>query len=158
MEKIKNFVFNDVVLYAKYWYEHTNIIDDLGYIFGEIYGLPSDMTEAEVAEISLRVLDKLCEEYHARGIHNKWYMSFYQFENKVSNNKGLYECSRELAVIRTVLSILCDMELTDIELNKPVFGKDKHFRLGNMFIKYPKSMTYTNMNKHAEKFFGGLHI
>ena len=34
MEKIKDYTFNDIILYAKGWYKGTdNICEDLGYFF-----------------------------------------------------------------------------------------------------------------------------
>ena len=34
MKAIENFRYNDLVLYCKHWYKHSdNILDDLGYIF-----------------------------------------------------------------------------------------------------------------------------
>lgn len=56
---IKNFTFNDIVLYAKGWYARSeNIVADLGYLLSKIYGW-TPTREHDVAKMMLRALDKL---------------------------------------------------------------------------------------------------
>jgi len=151
---IKNFTFNDIVLYAKGWYERSeDIVADLGYLLSKIYGW-APKREHDVAMMMLRVLDKLYIELDLpRDTSARWYASHFQFEEEVEHRMSLYEYSRDKAIITLVLCILQELEMSEIELNAPHYGKKEHFRMGCLFGKNPISMTYKEMNKRAEQMF-----
>lgn len=152
---IENFRYNDIVLYCKGWYqtpEGDNMLDDLGYLFGEIYGwVPK--TEEEIAHFMTIVLDELWSEQSIKfnlesGIH-----SFSGFHNEIKRNMRIYSCSFDMGIILFVRAILQSLRKDDIKLNRPVYGKKEHFRMGILFGRYPISMTYKEMNNIAIKAF-----
>lgn len=155
---VRNFIFNDIILYAKGWYERSeDICDDLGYLIDEIYGW-CPIEESEVAMYMLNVLDTLYEELAKDGqelsIGTRWYNSHRLFESEVRHRMDLYGCTRDRAIISIVLCVLQDLTRDEIELRKPVYGKKCHFRMGQLIGgKFPISMTYTTMNKVASKMF-----
>ena len=64
MRTIENFRFNDVVLYAKGWYEHTdNFMKDLEkYIrMNNNYWYPSEMSDIDIMSYMLKALDIVYE-------------------------------------------------------------------------------------------------
>lgn len=149
---ITNWKYNDVALYAKGWYERTDIIKDLSYLFSKVYGwMPNEEhAEADIANFMLRIVDNLIE--------NKIHVMFpcttcSGLISEIKHYSSLYELSFDMATIRLVLSILLDISREDIKLNPPHFGRSEHFRLGCIGKRYPISMTYTTMNKHAQKAF-----
>lgn len=155
---IRNFIFNDIVLYSKGWYERSdNICEDLGYLLDEIYGW-CPIREEEVAMYMLHVLDKLYDELQKDGVdirlNGRWYGSHKRFEEEVRHRMVMYKQTRDKAIIYLVLSILQELSRDEIELKKPVYGKKCHFRMGQLVGgKFPISMTYTTMNKVASKMF-----
>lgn len=155
---IRNFTYNDIVLYAKGWYERSdNICDDLGYLLDEIYGW-CPIEEDEVARYMLHVLDSLYDELQKDGVdirlNGRWYGSHKRFEEEVRHRMVMYKQTRDKAIIYLVLSILQELTKDEIELKKPVYGKKCHFRMGQLFGgRFPISMTYTTMNKVASKMF-----
>lgn len=153
---IENFKYNDIVLYAKGWYERSeNICEDLDYLFSKIYGW-TEPKEREVSHRMLVVLDKLCEATNAtlKDCPQWWCMSHANFEEEVRKRMYIYDnCSRDMAIIFTVLSILQGLSLDDIKLNVPHYGRKEHFRMGSLFGKNPISMTYTEMNRRAKEMF-----
>ena len=92
--KIENFTFNDIVLYSKGWYQSSegDMIDDLSYIFKNIYNVCSP-NEKEVSHFMLRALDNLCEEKNIQFGHNqyRWYTTHARFEEEVERRMYLYE-------------------------------------------------------------------
>jgi hypothetical protein len=67
----------------------------------------------------------------------------------------LYEVSYEKAIILWAMSILMQLDKSQIKLNAPKYGKKEHFRMGRAFgSKYPISMTYSEMNRRAKQTFG----
>ena len=155
---IRNFTYNDIVLYSKGWYERSdNICDDLGYLLDEIYGW-CPIEEDEVAMYMLHVLDKLYDELQKDGVdirlNGRWYGSYKRFEEEVRHRMVMYKQTRDKAIIYLVLSILQELSRDEIELKKPVYGKKCHFRMGQLVGgRFPISMTYTTMNKVASKMF-----
>ena len=154
---ITNFTFNDIVLYAKGWYQRSEkICEDLDYLFSKIYGWTSPREE-EVSHRMMIVLDRL---YEAAEVTPKkcpwgWYMSHASFEEEIRKRMSLYNnCSRDMAIILTVLSVLQGLSKDEIKLNRPHYGKKEHFRMGSLFGDNPISMTYTEMNNRAAKMFG----
>lgn len=158
MKQVTNFIYNDIVLYSKYWYKCSgNIIDDLGYLFSKVYAW-TPKTENEVAVMMLRVLDRLYDELeldrHSQKVSGKWLSSHAQFESKVTKNQRFYNCSRDMSIIKTVLHVLHCLESSEIKLKRPVYGKKEKFRIGSMCGEEPISMTYAEMNRIAIKMFG----
>lgn len=150
---IKDFIFNDIVLYAKGWYQRSeNIVDDLGYLFSKIYGW-QPTTEKEVADFMVRVLDKLYEQKEITFKADSNMHCFTGFHNEVNRRMSIYNVSYNRAVILLVLSELQQLSVDEIKLKAPHFGKKEHFRMGMLFGEWPKSMTYKEMNKRAQKAF-----
>ena len=53
-----------------------------------------------------------------------------------------------------ILDVMSQLTLEQIDLKKPVYGKGR-LRMGTMFgNQRPISLTYTQMNREAEKVFG----
>ena len=146
---IKDFVFNDIVLYAKGWYERSeDIVDDLSYLFSKIYAwTPKD--EEEVATFMLKVMDAVYNECPDKN------RGLYYFHQEIKRREWLYEVSYNRAIILWVMAELWDLKVDEIKLKAPHYGKKEKFRLGMPFGgKYPISMTYTSMTRIAEKAFG----
>lgn len=153
---IKNFIFNDIILYCKGWYETPEgdtMLDDLGYLFGEIYAW-KPKTEEEIADFMMRVLDKLYDEQEKKFDYESYMQNYSGFHRQVRRNMRLYNCSYDMAIIWTVHSILQGLSSKEIKLNRPKYGKKMYFRLGGFFVKHPISMTYKEMNNRAIKMFG----
>jgi hypothetical protein len=155
---ITNFVYNDIVLYAKGWYEKSdNISNDLGYLFSKIYAWTPESDE-EVAHFMLLTIDKLYEQLGVSFTTNgygKYNNSFASFHEEINRRMHLYEVSYEKAIILWAMSILMQLDRNQIKLNAPKYGKKEHFRMGRAFGgKYPISMTYTEMNRRAKQMFG----
>ena len=150
---IENFIYNDIVLYAKGWYEKSeDICKDLGYLFSKIYAWTPEKPE-EVSGFMLRVIDKLYDE-QGRMFKADLYMSNYSgFHNEVLRDIHLYKISYDMAIIYVALNILAQLNRDEIKLNPPHYGKNEHFRMGMIFGQWPKSMTYTEMNRRAQKAF-----
>lgn len=146
---ITDFTYNDIVLYCKGWYQRTNVIDDLAYLFSKVYGWAPE-NETEVAKMMLRVIDKLYEAKEVKFSDSHGFSSFY---DRVQNNMRLYESSFDMAVIRNCMSVLMELPREEIKLNPPHFGKKEHFRLGMLLGSYPISQTYTEMNRIVKKSF-----
>lgn len=152
---IKDFIYNDIVLYCKGWYqtpEGDTILDDLGYLFGKIYAW-TPKTEEEIAYFMMKVLDKLFDEQDIKFNSESWIHSFTGFHSEIKRNMRMYNCSYDMATIWVVHSILQGLTTNEIKLNRPVYGKKEHFRMGMFFGQYPISMTYKEMNNRAIKAF-----
>lgn len=157
MEKIKDYTFNDIILYAKGWYKGTdNICEDLGYFFSKIYWV-SDYDEGSIAMRMLRLLDdiynKLSLNRNPERLAGKWLATHSQFEGEVRRLMDLYGFSRDMAIIHAVLGVLHSMTRDEIKLNPPKYGKKERFRMGCIGHEYPISMTYKEMNRIAQKSF-----
>lgn len=152
---IENFIYNDIVLYCKGWYQTPKgdtMLDDLGYLFGKIYAwVPK--TEEEIAHFMMRVLDKLYDEKGIRFDSESWINNFSGFYGEVKRNMRMYNCSFDMAIIWVVHAILQRLGRKEIKLNRPVYGKKEHFRMGQFFGEYPISMTYKEMNNRAIEAF-----
>jgi hypothetical protein len=153
---VKDFRFNDIVLYSKGWLrsknEKDNMIDELGYLFSEIYGFEVS-GEKEIARLMLRVIDVLYEEMGIKfdsERNGRFNNSFQSFFNEINNRMWLMSTSLDMAVILWAKSKLFELTLNEIKLNKPHYSKKGHFRIGSL----PISATYKEMNKMAKKMFG----
>lgn len=150
---IENFVFNDIVLYAKGWYKKSgDIVKDLGYLFSKIYAW-EPTTEAEISAFMLMVLDKVYDEKCIMFKADSCLHCFSGFYNSIKKRMALYDISFDRAIILEVLGILQAMPRDEIKLKAPHYGKKEHFRMGRLFGEYPISMTYTEMNKIAQRTF-----
>lgn len=147
---IKNFIFNDIVLYCKGWYQTPKgdtMLDDLGYLFSKIYAW-TPRTESEIAHFMIIVLDRLYSEMKLE--HNN---DFSKLFNEVNRNIHLYQYSFDMAIIYYIRSVLLGLSTKEIKLNAPHYGKKEHFRLGMLIGEYPISQTYAEMNRRAQKVF-----
>ena len=139
---IENFVYNDIVLYSKGWYQTPDgdtMLDDLGYLFSQIYAW-TPKTEDDVARMMMRVLDRLYTEQN-KNFNDESSFSYSGFYDEI------------MAIILIVKSKLFQLKTSEIKLNPPVYGKKEHFRMGRLFGKYPISMTYKEMNNIAQNCF-----
>ena len=158
MKRIENFLYNDIVLYAKGWYRSkgNETWKDLAYFFGEIYAW-TPQCESEVSLLMLKILEKLYIEFeldrNPEKICGKWYASPFTLEQEIRKTMIFYNCNRDNATIIVVLEVLMNMSNDEIKLNKPVYSKKNPFRLGGAFTNYPVSMTYSEMNRIASKYF-----
>lgn len=159
MKRIENFLYNDIVLYAKGWYRSKeNIVwKDLAYFFSKIYAFPPK-NESEVALLMLLILEKLHKELNLNRdpekVSARWLSTPYQLEQEIRRIMLLYDYDRDRATIQAVLHVLHTLSNEEIKLNRPVYSKKFPFRLGGSFTKYPISMTYAEMNRTAIKMFG----
>lgn len=144
---IVNSPYNDIILYCKGWYyKNNNLYEDLGYLFSKIYGwVPKE--ESELAPMMLRVLDKINTERERK-------ITLYDFYNEVQRRINIYEVSENRAIILYVRAELQGLSMDEIKLNAPHYGKKEYFRMGTLFGEIPPiSMTYTEMNRRAQKMF-----
>lgn len=152
---IENFLYNDVVLYAKGWLEHkgNTTEENLAYIFEQIYGWSSTNTD-ELSMFMLKVLDSLVEKIgDTKHWSGAWISDHFHFEQEIRRRMSIHECSRGFAIILLVLAVLQGLSQEEIKLNRYIYGKGKYFRMGNTFGTNPISLTYTEMNNRAKKMF-----
>lgn len=145
---IENFIFNDIVLYCKGWYQTPKgdtMLDDLGYLFSKVYAW-TPKTEEDIAHFMIIVLDTLYE-------NKKFNNDFSNLFNEVKRNMRLYQCSFDMGIILYVHSVLQGLSVKEIKLNAPHYGKKEHFRLGMLLGEYPISQTYSEMNRRAQQVF-----
>jgi hypothetical protein len=150
MATITNFRFNDVVLYAKGWYESSgNLLKDLEkYIKrNEDYWYPKTMSRREVMNYMLKALDELYQYLSKEELTSPHYChSHFTFITKVEYYERLYKIDFEEAVCMVVYSILQNLDRTQIILNPPKY--DKHHKYGGgLFGKKKQGMTYKEMNR-----------
>jgi hypothetical protein len=159
MKKIENFIYNNIVLYSKGWFQSKEDIvwKDLAYFFSEIYAFPPK-NESEVALLMLLVLEKLHKELNLDRDPEKvpacWLSTPYRLEQEIRRIMLLYDFGRDRATIQAVLHVLHKLSTEEIKLKRPVYSKKFPFRMGGCFTKYPISMTYKEMNKKAIEMFG----
>ena len=145
---IENFLYNDIILYCKGWYqtpEGDTMLDDLSYLFSKIYAW-TPKKEKDIALMMLRVLDEFDVKI---GCHR----SLYGFHSEIQKYISLYSISFDMAIIHYVRSILFEIPSKLIKLHPPKYGKKEHFRMGSAFHKYPISMSYAEMNRIASRVF-----
>lgn len=159
MKRIENFLYNDIVLYSKGWFQSKEDIvwKDLAYFFSEIYAFPPK-NESDVALLMLLVLEKLHKELNLDRDPEKvpacWLSTPYRLEQEIRRIMLLYDFGRDRATIQAVLHVLHKLSTEEIKLKRPVYSKKFPFRLGGYFYKYPISMTYAEMNRKAIEMFG----
>ena len=157
MKLITNFIYNDIVLYAKGWYaKKKSTWEDLAFLFSKIYAYKAK-NEHETAMLMIKVLDTLYDELelnrNRENVSAVWLSSHELFENEVNKNILLYDTTRDSAIIIAVLCVLLNLTNKEIKLNPPHYSKKEYFRLGQLFGEPPISMTYKEMNKIAQKQF-----
>ena len=157
MKKITDFPFNDIVLYAKGWYERTdNVFEDIKKCIKQDnhYNVWDGMSKRDICSLMLRCLDKIYSYLDEDDKKcQRWLYSHAAFLEKIEHNMNFYGNTYEEAIVYAVLSILAELTIDEIELKAPKYGKG-YRRIGGMFTDYPISMTYKEMNKIAQKAFG----
>ena len=148
---ITDFIYNDIVLYAKGWYQKTDLYEDLGYLLSKIYGW-TPKRDDELAYFMLDILERIYEAQDKK-FSSGYLYSFTSFWNEVNRYSDIYECTYNRAIILLVLGRLQELTKDEIKLNPPHYGKKEHFRMGGLFGKNPISMTYTEMNRITQKIF-----
>lgn len=153
---IKNFRYNDIVLYSKGWYKRSDdICEDLGYLFRKIYGWTPTRPD-EVADFMLTAVDRLYEEKKIAFDSERcgrWNNSFHSFNREIKQRMSLYNVSWDMAIIYWALNVFSQLTVDEIQINPPVYGKKEHFRMGRLFKEFPISMTYAEMNRIAQRTF-----
>lgn len=149
MKTIENFRFNDVVLYAKGWYERSgDFMKDLDkYIrMNDMYLYPPQMSETDIMNYMLKALDIVYEHCTQEDLKNNFLChSHAVFLEKVRHDQAIYNVSFEQAACLVVYSILQGLNTTQIILNAPRYDK-RHRHGGGMFHRGPKhGMTYKEM-------------
>lgn len=142
---IKDFKYNDIILYAKGWYKRTDVVKDLAYIFGQIYGWVSE-SEHDIAYKMLRVIDRINEELKDTKYTPVNLQRFYS--EVLDYYVRLYNVSFEMGIILWSMNQMMRLDRTYIKLNPPHYGKKEHFRMDGS-----PSMTYAEMNRIAKKMF-----
>jgi hypothetical protein len=92
-------------------------------------------------------LDELAKYFRSNGV-SKWWDSYLHMSIEINGNMYIYNKCQEEALIMFVFKVLMMLDKKDIELPKPIYGKG-----------YPRycnkwGMTYAEMNRIAEGFFG----
>ena len=150
---IKNFIYNDIVLYCKGWYQKDgNMLEDLGYLFSKIYAW-RPTKENEIARMMMVALDQLYEEIEGPISPYRFYNKHAIFMDEIYKRMDIFEQSMDMAIICLVRSIFQGLSKDEIKLNAPHYGKKEYFRMGSLFGMTPISMTYTEMNRRAERMF-----
>ena len=151
MRTIENFRFNDVVLYAKGWYEHTdNFMKDLEkYIrMNNNYWYPSEMSDIDIMSYMLKALDIVYEHCTPEELKNYFLChSHAVFLEKVRHNQAIYNVSFEHAACFIVYSILQGLSIEQIKLNAPRYDKKHRYGGGFFSKKSTHGMTYKEMYK-----------
>lgn len=151
METIKNFRYNDLVLYCKGWYEGTDDIfaDFERYIkMNDDYLYPKQMTRQDVITHALRAVDLVFNnftneerKYHYLGTMSKFY--------DYTTNKMWLAKDFEVATLLVVHEFLQGLDKNQIDIIPPTYKRNKpKFGWGYKF-----GMTYKEMNKIAERVF-----
>lgn len=156
---IKNFRYNDIILYCKghlirkdiiksghIKVTNDDIIKDLGYLFSEIYGL-CNLEESDIAHFMLRALDVYYKEAGVNFESETKDRNFATMHQDITNFMKFDKLTYNQACIRWVMSIFrWKIDMSTIELNPYHYAKNKLFR-----ARGPISMTYTEMNNRHQK-------
>ena len=156
---IKNFRYNDIILYCKghlirkdiiksghIKVTNDDIIKDLGYLFSEIYGL-CNLEESDIAHFMLRALDVYYKEAGVNFESETKDRNFATMHQDITNFMKFDKLNYNQACIRWVMSIFrWKIDMSTIELNPYHYARNKLFR-----ARGPISMTYTEMNNRQQK-------
>lgn len=149
---ITDFIYNDIVLYCKGWYQKNgNMLEDLGYLFSKLYTW-TPKTEKEISHMMLIALDKLCDNIDKPNPY-RFYNKHAIFMEELHKYMSLYEVSMDMAIIYLVRKVFQGLSKEEIKLKAPHYGKKEYFRMGSLFGTNPISMTYAEMNRRAQKVF-----
>jgi len=150
---ITDFIYNDIVLYCKGWYQKNgNMLEDLGYLFSKIYTW-TPKTEKEIGHMMLIVLDELYDKLDKPINSYRFYNKHSIFMEEISKYMSLYGISMDMAIIYLVRNVLQGLSQNEIKLKAPHYGKKEYFRMGSLSRINPISMTYTEMNRRTKKIF-----
>ena len=156
MKPVGDWRFNDLVLYAKGWYERKDLVADMNHIFETVYGYVPG-TKHELTVMMLRVLDILHD--HLEPGERYWWTSFVSLDYHINRNLNLYDEDQDEATIRVILNILLEMDASVLCIKKPVYGKRMYFRKGpglcasHEDVRKSRTQTYNQMNEDVSRFF-----
>lgn len=167
MDKIKDFEWNDLVLYSKGWYENYSSNEDE--FFTEIEKVirlnknrsyERKMWKSTIMHFLFSAHEKIISHLsESERTSPHWCATPKTFYEEVSNfvrrAKMYYntEVSMDYACARVIIQVMSELTNDQIELKRPVYGKGR-LRIGSMWgERRPISLTYTQMNREAEKCF-----
>lgn len=149
MEQLRNFRFNDLVLYCKGWYEGTNdiFVDFERYIrMNEDYFYPPKMSRQDIIQYSLKAIDIVLENLTKEERHNHYLGTMAKFYDYVRHKMWLYNKDFEETLLFVVHEFLQGLDRKQIELIPPTYGKGKP-KIG---WGYKQGMTYKEMNNKVK--------
>ena len=149
MEQVRNFRFNDLVLYCKGWYEGTNdmFVDFERYIrMNEDYFYPPKMSRQNIIQYSLKAIDIVFENLTKEERHNHYLGTMAKFYDYVRHRMWLYNKDFEETLLFVVHEFLQGLDRKQIELIPPTYGKGKP-KIG---WGYKQGMTYKEMNNKVK--------
>lgn len=162
MRKIRNFEFNAVVLYSKGWYGITTENDFMELVarlikLDDAYCTPKNMNNETIATYMLIALDKIHQHLDEDDRRcGRWLCSPLRFYEEVNRQMRICDCTREEAIVLSVLNVMMMLSNDEIDLNLPKYGKGLPRYTGGKFSgKDWHSITYTYMEKNARNFFIG---
>ena len=168
MEKIKDFEWNDLVLYSKGWYENYSSNEDE--FFAEIEKVirlnenrfyERKMRKATIMHFLFSAHEQIishlteCEREipHWCATPKYFYDRVKEFMWRAETFYGNM-VSTDYACARVIIQVMSELTNDQIEFKRPVYGKGR-LRIGSMFGgRRPISLTYTQMNREAERSFG----
>ena len=152
MEQIKNFRFNDLVLFCKGWYEGSDDLfaDFERYIrMNDDYYYPPKMSHQDIIQYALKAVDLVFDHFTKEERHNHYLGTMFKFYDYVRHKMWLYNKDFEETLLFVVHEFLQGLERKQIELIPPTYGKGKP-KIG---WHYKEGMTYKQMNDEVKKVF-----
>lgn len=153
MEQIKDFRYNDLVLYCKGWYEGTDDIfaDFERYIkMNGDYCYPKQMTRKDVITHALRAVDLVFNAFTKEERHNHYLGTMSKFYDYTMHKMWVYNIKDfEVATLFVVHEFLQGLDRYQMDIIPPTYGKNKP-KLG---WGYKFGMTYKEMNNMAKAVF-----
>ena len=149
MEQVRNFRFNDLVLYCKGWYEGTNdmFVDFERYIrMNEDYFYPPKMSRQDIIQYSLKAIDLVFDRLTKEERSNHYLGTMAKFYDYVRHKMWLYNKDFEETLLFVVHEFLHGLDRKQIELIPPTYGKGKP-KIG---WGYKQGMTYKEMNNKVK--------
>ena len=154
MEKIKDFHFYNLVLAAKYWYvreENESIYDfvlRLVRLEGKYVVFDHEDHKGEAVRYCLMCLDELAKYYRSNGV-TKWWDNYFFMYGEIEKHLSIYGAKEyEEALIGFVFNVLMELDYTDIDLPKPIYGR------GYPRLRNYNGYTYKQMRNKADEIFG----
>ena len=168
MEKIKDFEWIDLVLYSKGWYENYSSNEDEFFAevekvirLNENRSYERKMRKATIMHFLLsaheQIISHLSESErtspHWCATPKRFYERVKEFMWRAETFYG-NTVSMDYACARVIIQVMSELTNDQIEFKRPVYGKSR-LRIGSMWgERRPISLTYTQMNREAEKCFG----